>query len=56
VRREPASENGAVQVWCRCGERTFPEGTLILETLEEWAFVIKRVGRGFATRLSSMCG
>jgi hypothetical protein len=46
VRREPASENGAVQIWCRCGEHTFPEGTLIPETPEEWAFVVKRVSRG----------
>jgi predicted RNA-binding Zn-ribbon protein involved in translation (DUF1610 family) len=57
VRREPASENGAVQIWCRCGEHTFPEGTLIPETPEEWAFVIKQASEGFATRrLNSMCG
>jgi hypothetical protein len=46
VRREPASENGTVQIWCRCGEHSFPAGNLLPENPEEWAFVVKRVSRG----------
>jgi hypothetical protein len=46
VRREPASENGSIQTWCRCGEHTFPAGNLLPETPNEWEFVITRVSSG----------
>lgn len=46
VRRERASENGAVQCWCGCGSHNFPPENLLPETPEEWEFVIKRVSRG----------
>jgi hypothetical protein len=46
ARREPTSENGAIQIWCRCGEHTFPAGNLLPETPDEWVFVVKRVSRG----------
>jgi len=46
VRREPASENGAIQIWCSCGSHTFPEGNLLPENPEEWEFVITRVSLG----------
>jgi hypothetical protein len=46
VRQEPASGNGSVQVWCRCGEHSFPAGNLLPKTPDEWAFVVKRVSRG----------
>jgi hypothetical protein len=46
VRREPAAENGAVQIWCGCDEHSFPIGNLLPENPEEWEFVVKRVGRG----------
>jgi hypothetical protein len=46
VRREPASENGSIQLWCSCGSHAFPEGNLLPENPEEWEFVIKRVSRG----------
>jgi hypothetical protein len=46
VRREPASENGSIQTWCRCGEHTFPAGNLLPETPDEWEFVITRVSLG----------
>jgi hypothetical protein len=46
VRREPASENGYVQIWCRCGEHSFPAGNFLPKNAEEWAFVVKRVSRG----------
>lgn len=45
VRREPAAENGAVQIWCGCDEHSFPIGNLLPENPEEWEFVVKRVSR-----------
>jgi len=46
VRREPASENGAVQYWCGCGSHNFPPSNLVPENSDEWAFVVKRISRG----------
>jgi hypothetical protein len=46
VRREPASENGAVQCWCGCGSHNFPPANFLPENPDEWEFVIKRVSRG----------
>jgi hypothetical protein len=46
VRREPASENGAVQYWCGCGTYNFPPANLLPENPDEWAFLIKRISRG----------
>ena len=46
VRRERASENGAVQCWCGCGSHNFPAGNLLPETPKEWEFVITRVSLG----------
>jgi hypothetical protein len=46
VRREPVSENGAVQCWCGCGSHNFPPANFLPENPDEWAFVIKRVSRG----------
>jgi hypothetical protein len=46
VRREPASENGAVQIWCSRGSHNFLSDNLHPETPDEWEFVITRVSLG----------
>jgi len=46
VRREPASGNGSIQIWCSCGSHTFPKGNLLPETPREWIFVVERVSLG----------
>ena len=46
VRREPPSENGAIQVWCSCGSHVFPLGNILPENPEEWEFVVKLVSCG----------
>jgi predicted RNA-binding Zn-ribbon protein involved in translation (DUF1610 family) len=46
LRREPPAENGSTHLWCSCGSHTFPQGNLLPETPDEWAFVVKRVSLG----------